>query len=250
MNDTLSAAANQTSLFAGTNYGALTGIHLAVILLFAVLVLIAIGYGIRLKRRRVRADRDVVEHAQEAGVPVQTPDPAADSLPADQRTAASEVVPDPAPAPATPTPATAPQPNAEARPEPRPETAPTGIGADAGNVDANDRSRDEPIAAAAPLEASPAAEAAFRPTTPATSGPADGPVTQLKGLGPKVAARLGELGITTVGQVAALTDDQADALDAQLGAFRGRMARDRWIEQSRFLAAGDKAGFEAVFGKL
>jgi len=28
------------------------------------------------------------------------------------------------------------------------------------------------------------------------------------------------------------------------------MGRDRWIEQSRLLAAGDKPGFEAVFGKL
>lgn len=79
---------------------------------------------------------------------------------------------------------------------------------------------------------------------------ADGPVTQLKGLGPKVATRLGELGIATVGQMAALTDEQAQALDAQLGPFTGRMGRDRWQEQARFLAAGDKAGFEAVFGRL
>lgn len=82
------------------------------------------------------------------------------------------------------------------------------------------------------------------------AGPADGPVTQLKGLGPKVAQRLAELGITTVGQVAALTDDDAAALDTRLGAFSGRMTRDRWQEQARFLAAGDIAGFEAVFGRL
>ena len=88
------------------------------------------------------------------------------------------------------------------------------------------------------------------PVTSLGAGPADGPITQLKGLGPKVAQRLGELGITTVGEVAALTDDDAAALDAQLGAFSGRMGRDRWLEQARFLAAGDKAGFEAVFGKL
>ena len=85
---------------------------------------------------------------------------------------------------------------------------------------------------------------------PVDTGPAQGPVTLLKGLGPKVAQRLAELGITTVGQVAALTDDDAAALDAQLGAFSGRMGRDRWLEQARFLAAGDKAGFEAVFGRL
>ena len=109
------------------------------------------------------------------------------------------------------------------------------------------------------MEASPATEAVSAPTpaadlspAPATSSasPADGPVTQLKGLGPKVAARLAELGITTVGQIAALSDDEAERLDANLGTFRGRMGRDRWIEQARFLAAGDRSGFEAVFGKL
>jgi predicted flap endonuclease-1-like 5' DNA nuclease len=35
-----------------------------------------------------------------------------------------------------------------------------------------------------------------------------------------------------------------------MGAFQGRIARDRWIEQARYLAADDVAGFEAVFGKL
>lgn len=88
------------------------------------------------------------------------------------------------------------------------------------------------------------------PAAPPMAGPAEGPVTQLKGLGPKVAERLAEQGITTVGQIAALTDDEAAALDARLGTFAGRMARDRWQEQARFLAAGDRAGFESVFGKL
>ncbi len=75
-------------------------------------------------------------------------------------------------------------------------------------------------------------------------------LTRIKGLGPKVANRLAELGITRVDQLAMLTDDEAEALDAQLGAFRGRIARDRWVEQARFLAAGDVRGFEAVFGRL
>ena len=100
-----------------------------------------------------------------------------------------------------------------------------------------------------PLPAPDVVPAGVAPTA-VDGGPANGPVTQLKGLGPKVAQRLAELGITTVGQVAALTDDDAAALDAQLGAFSGRMGRDRWLEQARFLAAGDKAGFEAVFGRL
>ena len=89
---------------------------------------------------------------------------------------------------------------------------------------------------------------------PAESAPATGdsgqPVTLLKGLGPKVASRLAELGITTVGQLAALSPGEADALDGELGTFSGRMTRDRWIEQAQLLAAGDRAGYEATFGKL
>ncbi len=112
------------------------------------------------------------------------------------------------------------------------------------------------LAAAPPPPAMDPTASAEERVAPAVAGAvardaaADGPVTQLKGLGPKVAQRLAELGVTTVGQIAALSDDDAAALDARLGAFSGRMARDRWQEQARFLAAGDRAGFEAVFGKL
>ena len=109
---------------------------------------------------------------------------------------------------------------------------------------------DEPVAATGPLAAGPAVEAASEPVAASGGSPADAPVTTLKGLGPKLATRLGEHGITTVGQIAALSADEAVRLDAQLGPFAGRMERDRWIEQARFLAAGDAAGFEAVFGRL
>ncbi|SEN73638.1 Predicted 5' DNA nuclease, flap endonuclease-1-like, helix-3-turn-helix (H3TH) domain [Sphingomonas gellani] len=233
MNDTMAAAANQTSLLAGSSYGLLTGIHLGLMLVFAVLVIIAIGYGVRLKRRRVQADKEVAENAAEAGVPTQPAAEPGDSLPADARSAE--------------TPAAAQGVPRAAAPEPT-----RFVPVDTRDDEPGDRDDDhaEPIVAAAPLTASPAAEAASHPAPARASGPADGPVTQLKGLGPKVTARLAELGITTVGQIAALSDDQAEALDAELGSFRGRMARDRWIEQARFLAAGDRAGFESVFGKL
>ena len=41
-----------------------------------------------------------------------------------------------------------------------------------------------------------------------------------------------------------------DRLDPQLGAFRGRIARDRIVEQADYLARGDVDGFEQRFGKL
>ncbi|KTT66593.1 hypothetical protein NS319_17600, partial [Sphingomonas sanguinis] len=107
---------------------------------------------------------------------------------------------------------------------------------------------DEPVAAAAPMAASPATETSAAPAD--ATRPEDQPITLLKGLGPKLTQKLAEHGITTVGDMAALSEAQAQALDAQLGAFSGRMARDRWLEQARLLAAADRAGFEAVFGRL
>lgn len=98
-----------------------------------------------------------------------------------------------------------------------------------------------------PIDDQPAV--ATPPAAPAPTGPA-GDITQLKGLGPKLAATLADLGITRVEQIAAMSPAELEALDARLGAFRGRPARDRWAEQARLLVAGDKAGYEAEFGKL
>jgi hypothetical protein len=39
-------------------------------------------------------------------------------------------------------------------------------------------------------------------------------------------------------------------IDAQLGAFAGRITRDNWIDQAQLLAAGDVAGFEQKYGAL
>ena len=100
----------------------------------------------------------------------------------------------------------------------------------------------------------PAGETAAAAEPAAATGPAPAAVAsdlaQIKGLGPKLAAALGELGITRVAQVAALSPAEAAELDAKLGTFQGRMARDRWVEQAKLLNAGDRAGYEAVFGKL
>ncbi len=109
----------------------------------------------------------------------------------------------------------------------------------------------EPIAAAAPLDATPASIAADVPASPAApAAEASADLTRLKGLGPRLAATLAELGYSRIDQIAALGPDEAAALDARLGTFKGRMARDRWIEQAKLLSAGDTAAYEAAFGKL
>lgn len=82
---------------------------------------------------------------------------------------------------------------------------------------------------------------------------AEGPVDdlqRLKGVGPKFAAMLGQQGIVRFEQLAALSDNEVAMLDDRLGAFRGRLARDRVREQADYLARGDVDGFEERFGKL
>ena len=106
--------------------------------------------------------------------------------------------------------------------------------------------------AAAPLgtdaEAGPAPETAPTPASaPPASGAADD-LTRIKGLGPKLAALLGEFGVTTFAQIAAWTPEEIERIDAKLGRFSGRIVRDQWTEQAKLLAAGDETGFTARFG--
>lgn len=262
MNETSATSASGLSLLPD-GIATLTAIHFTIIAVLAILVVVGLLWGIRAKRSRVKASHDVIANAEEAGVPPE-PIAAVEERRAGQSQSQTQTA---APAPVAPTPV-APAPVAAPIAE-APADAPV----------TPDRLADEPIAAAAPLDASPATEVAppalppvetppveAAPVAPEPIAPApietapietitaasyaDGPVTQLKGLGPKVAAQLGALGVATVGQMAALSETEAQNIDAQLGNFTGRMGRDRWIEQAWLLAAGDKAGFEAVFGKL
>lgn len=73
---------------------------------------------------------------------------------------------------------------------------------------------------------------------------------RLKGVGPKLASLLLAHGISRYDQLAKLTPSEVERLDADLGAFRGRLRRDRVIEQADYLARGDTDGFEQRFGKL
>ena len=75
-------------------------------------------------------------------------------------------------------------------------------------------------------------------------------LTRLKGVGPKLAARLRELGITQFSQIAAWGEADIDQFDSQLGDFAGRIRRDSWVEQANLLASGDDAAFKAKFGAV
>jgi predicted flap endonuclease-1-like 5' DNA nuclease len=72
----------------------------------------------------------------------------------------------------------------------------------------------------------------------------------MKGVGPKLADALRDLGFTSYAQLAHLTPTETERLDDRLGTFRGRITRDRIVEQADYLARGDTDGFEQRFGKL
>lgn len=73
---------------------------------------------------------------------------------------------------------------------------------------------------------------------------------QLKGVGPKFAEALHAIGFYRYEQIGSLTPTEIERIDGKLGAFRGRLARDRIVEQADYLSRGDVDGFEQRFGKL
>lgn len=106
----------------------------------------------------------------------------------------------------------------------------------------------EIVGAGAAEEIASAPPPAARPVEAVAEGADD--LRRIKGVGPKLVALLHSLGITRYAQIAGWSEADIDRVDAQLGAFAGRIRRDGWVEQARYLAAGDTAGFEAKFGKL
>lgn len=62
-------------------------------------------------------------------------------------------------------------------------------------------------------------------------------VSLIDGIGPKITALLEEAGITTLQQIAAMSEDDISALDEKLD-LRGRSAREDWIVQAQELIMG------------
>jgi len=102
---------------------------------------------------------------------------------------------------------------------------------------------DAPVAA----EAEPAPAPAAEPATESKSGGDD--LTVIKGLGPKIAIMLNEMGITQFSQIAAWDDSDIDRVDAQLDRFAGRIRRDNWVEQAKLLSSNDESAFASKFGQ-
>lgn len=114
----------------------------------------------------------------------------------------------------------------------------------------------DPVPEPVPVSA-PVVESAPEPviTPPRSAEPAPAPagaddLKRIKGLGPKLAKLLNDLGVTSFAQIAAWDEADIDRIDAQLGTFAGRIRRDSWVDQAKLLVAGDTTGFQGKFGNL
>ncbi len=87
------------------------------------------------------------------------------------------------------------------------------------------------------------------------SGGADGPqmlasapdgvgdnLKEIKGVGPKLADTLNELGVYTFAQIAGWGPSDIEWVDERL-TFKGRIERDGWVEQAKTLASGNETEF-------
>jgi predicted flap endonuclease-1-like 5' DNA nuclease len=83
------------------------------------------------------------------------------------------------------------------------------------------------------------AEAAIETSAEAVKVLADD-LTRVVGIGPKLAASLGELGVTSFSQIAAWTPDELQSFD-QLLNLKGRADRDAWIAQAKRFAGAPEA---------
>jgi predicted flap endonuclease-1-like 5' DNA nuclease len=93
------------------------------------------------------------------------------------------------------------------------------------------------------------APAANTPDASASTASGGDDLTQMKGVGPKLAAMLNDLGVHRFEQIAAWTDEDIIRVDGQLGRFRGRITRDHWVEQAALLNSNDKSAFAEKFGQ-
>jgi len=98
----------------------------------------------------------------------------------------------------------------------------------------------EPTAAAAAAEPEAPAEQ-FELLAAPRGAPDD--LAKLTGVGPQIVKKLNDAGVFHYWQIGALTQAEAEKLDADLK-LNGRILRDRWIEQARALTAAPLEGAE------
>ncbi|MEM6385718.1 MAG: hypothetical protein AAF718_05725 [Pseudomonadota bacterium] len=66
---------------------------------------------------------------------------------------------------------------------------------------------------------------------------------EIKGIGPKLEKLCNRLGFWHFDQIAAWSSNEVAWVDANLEGFKGRVTRDRWVEQAGILASGGETEF-------
>ena len=181
-----------------------------------------------------------------------------------------ERAPAPAPAAAAPAPAAAPEPAApapEAAPEPVVVAAPASAAKAfvmkpskplAGQKELSERrgswkyQRPEavpaaaaamPVAAAAPVADAPVSDAHKPELLTSARGAGADDLKLISGVGPKLEGMLNTLGVWHYDQIASWDAAQVAWVNDNLQGFKGRIARDNWVEQAGILAAGGETEF-------
>ena len=146
--------------------------------------------------------------------------------------------------------------------EPDETTVATAVLANEPGVDAERAAEVDAPGAAAPVDDDPVFEPNTQDTTEGSAVAAAAKIhseeesaeaddlSRIKGVGPKLLAMLGSMGISRYDQIAAWTDEDVQRIDADMGRFAGRITRDDWRGQAQYLARGDTDGYEGKFGKL
>lgn len=173
-------------------------IETALLLLVAYVLGCVVGYG---ARRVIAAStgtprQPITASVAPSSLPPRSLTPAAKLA----RAASADEMPAPLPAPAAKPVVAAPKPVAKPKPKPKPKVG----------------------------DAKPAALAAPR------NGNRDD-LKQIKGIGPKIEASLNGLGIYHFDQLAGFTKPNVEWVEGHL-AFKGRIGREKWIEQAKALA--------------
>lgn len=101
-----------------------------------------------------------------------------------------------------------------------------------------------PAKATAAPKAAPARKAASATAKPASGKPDN--LRRLIGIGPVNEKLLKAQGITSFAQIAAWTAADIKRVEDVMN-FDGRIARERWVEQAKLLAAGDEQEFAKQF---
>lgn len=106
------------------------------------------------------------------------------------------------------------------------------------------RPRKRPVVAETPPPPPPG-----KPNITAAKGDPDN-LRLIKGVGPKLNTLLNNLGVTRYDQIADWKEAEIEEVDKYLESFSGRITRDSWIDQAKYLAKDDITGFEKKYGKL